>query len=465
MSSIPGISLVDKTSTTTTIEQTSSRNYGLEPSPSVSSRTATVLAKKLTKGSMKDSLARRRYAKFQQNRYSNGDGNDSVDGESDDRHSWEASLSQRGSTDIGIEHQLSRPGSTKPGKQPAVEEAADDPSELAPALSQIPQHLGAASESSEIDVLYENQRGWWFFGIPLYSAKSLLNLDPAAWLTRNFEVSPVNIANAQVPDPSWEWEWDTWYIDMCYDVDEAGWQYSFSFSARFAWHGTHPWYHCFVRRRRWLRKRVKKTYIGPEEEIALGKAHTLNADYFTVSSCRTPSPRPDSRQVSRATISTVGVRAEDILPEDITNIGTLLYAMKKAALDRDKILAVQHFVKYADEELSLLSEKTPEVLSIFMYQTSRQQLLDYIQQTIDGIPATSEGIQKRRRDCLAKVIEERRSKELQFWSDEKALPKEGEHGFTGEEQQDEPADRPFSRNPSKGKTVVHSIVDMEQNGG
>ncbi|OJD18531.1 hypothetical protein AJ78_01447 [Emergomyces pasteurianus Ep9510] len=460
MSTASGISLVDKTDATTTTEQAPSQNNGLEPSPSAGSRTATALSKRLTKSSVKDSLARRKYAKFQQNRYGNGDGNDSVDSESDGRYSWEASLSHRVSTDIGIERQYSRSRATKLGKQPVATEADDDSSEAMPVQSQVPQHPGI-SESSEIDVLYENQRGWWFFGIPLYSAKSLLNLDPSAWLTRNFEVSPVNIANAQVPDPSWEWEWDTWYIDMCYDVDEAGWQYSFSFSARFAWHGTHPWYHCFVRRRRWLRKRVKKTYIGPEEEISLGKAHTLNADYFTVTSCQMPSADPESRQVSRASISTVGARAEDILPEEITNIGTLLSAMKGAALDRDKILAVQYFVNYADEELSLLSEKMPEILSIFIYHTSRQQLLNYMQQTLESIPATSEGIQKRRRDSLARIIGDQRLKELQFWSDEKALSKDRGHGFTGGEQSD-PGDQPLRR--SKGKAVVHNIADMEQTG-
>ncbi|KKZ59850.1 hypothetical protein EMCG_05312 [[Emmonsia] crescens] len=455
MSTMPGISLVDKTSSIT-IEQTPSRNDGSEPSPSPSSRKATALAKKLTKGSVKDSLARRKYAKFQQNRYSHGDGNDSIEGESEGRQSWGASLSQRGSTDIVMEHQLSRGRAADPGKQTVAEGAAEFSSELAPAPSQALQH-SRTSESSEIDVLYENQRGWWFFGIPLYSAKSLLNLDPSAWLTRNLEVSPVNITNAQVPDPSWEWAWDTWYIDMSYDVDEAGWQYSFSFSSRFAWHGTHPWYNCFVRRRRWLRKRVKKTYIGPEEDVALGKAHTLNRDYFTVSGCRALSADPESRRVSRATISTLGARAEEILPEDITNIGTLLSAMKGAALDRDKILAVQHFVKYADEELSLLSEKMPEILSIFVYYTSRRQLLDYIRHTIESIPATSEGIQKRRRESLVKVLEDGRLKELQFWSDEKTLAREERCGFT--DGGDEPADQ--SSRKSKGKEVVRNVADME----
>ncbi|EEQ87941.1 meiotically up-regulated 65 protein [Blastomyces dermatitidis ER-3] len=453
MSTVPGISLIDNTSTTTSVERTPSRNVGLEQSPSTGSRTATALTKKLRKGSMKDSLARRKYAKYQQNRYNTGDGTDSIDGDSEARHSREPSLSQRGSADMGMEHWRSG-NTTKLGKQIAT----DVSSEVAAVSSQARQHPGA-SEKSAIDVLYENQRGWWFFGIPLYSAKSLLNLDPSAWLTRNFEVSPVNITNAQVPDPSWEWAWDTWYIDMSYDVDEAGWQYSFSFSSRFAWHGTHPWYHCFVRRRRWLRKRVKKTYIGPEEDIAVGKACAPNWGSFAVSSSRAPSAEPESRRGRRRAVSTVSARAEDIVPEDITNIGTLLSAMRWAALDRDKILAVQHFVKYADEELCLLPEKMPEVLSTLVYHTSRRQLLDYIRHTIETIPADSEGVQKRRRDSLVKIIEDGRLTDLEFWKDEKVLTREKGNG-SGDRGGSERADQLSSRR-SKGKAVVRNIADME----
>ncbi|EEH08947.1 meiotically up-regulated gene 65 protein [Histoplasma capsulatum G186AR] len=451
MSTIPGISLVDKTSPTTPVEPVSTTNEDLEQRLSVGSRTATALTKKLTKSSMKDSLARRKYAKFQQCRYRNGNSNDSID-------SNRASLSRQGSADIGIERQGSRDNTKQLGKQALSKGASDGSSELAPSASHSSQPP-LTSENSEIDVLYENQRGWWCFGIPIYSAKSLLNFDPSAWLSRNFAASPVDITNAQVPDPSWEWAWETWYIDMSYDVDEAGWQYSFSFSSRFAWHGTHPWYHCFVRRRRWLRKRVRKIYIGPEEDVCLGKTSTLNGDYFTVSSCRTLKADPESRRVSRVTISTVGVRVEDILPEDITTIRTLLCAMTGASLDRDKILAVQRFVKYADEEFHLLPEKMSEILSVLMFHTSRQQLLDYLRYTMETIPATAEGVQKRRRDSLAKIFEDGRLKDLNFWLNSKVLVREEGHGSDVGEGS-EPAHQ--SINKSKGKAVVRSVVDMEQ---
>jgi hypothetical protein len=40
-------------------------------------------------------------------------------------------------------------------------------------------------------------------------------------------------------------------------VDEEGWEYSFFFRG-FVWHGTSPWFHSFVRRRRWIRLRRRR---------------------------------------------------------------------------------------------------------------------------------------------------------------------------------------------------------------
>lgn len=84
----------------------------------------------------------------------------------------------------------------------------------------------STSSDSHIDILYENQRGWFIFGIPLFSNKALWNLriDPAPWQDAKFRPSAVNITNAQVPDPSWVWDWNSWYVDMSLDVDEEGWQ-------------------------------------------------------------------------------------------------------------------------------------------------------------------------------------------------------------------------------------------------
>ncbi|CAO1638087.1 unnamed protein product [Parajaminaea phylloscopi] len=94
------------------------------------------------------------------------------------------------------------------------------------AADQSPEQLG---EKYEWDVLYENQRGLLFFGIPKFSARTLMQWDPSPWTNGRFENSPYNIVNAQLPDPNWEWVYPEFLIDMSADVDEQGWQYSGNF--------------------------------------------------------------------------------------------------------------------------------------------------------------------------------------------------------------------------------------------
>ena len=218
--------------------------------------------------------------------------------------------------------------------------------------------------TSQIDILYENQRGWFIFGVPLYSHQSLLQLDPGAWVTSEGKDSPVSITNAQVPDPSWEWAWKTWYVDMSGDVDEQGWQYSFSFGSR-AWHGSHPWFHCFVRRRQWLRLRVKRTMKMRLGQSNFERAHMLNDDYFTIHSSAAKDQRQTSIVPMSATQSaysgmTSGNKGNDadlLELEEITDIPMLMYALKCAIVDREKLDYLKRFVEQGGEELYYLNEK------------------------------------------------------------------------------------------------------------
>ncbi|EPQ31717.1 uncharacterized protein PFL1_01050 [Pseudozyma flocculosa PF-1] len=104
------------------------------------------------------------------------------------------------------------------------------------AAEQAPRDAG--KERYEFDVLYENQRGLLVFGIPKFSPRTLFQWDPSPWTSADNKKSPYNIANAQLPDPSWDWIYPEWLIDMTGDTDEAGWQYSGNFGRRF-WPNVH----------------------------------------------------------------------------------------------------------------------------------------------------------------------------------------------------------------------------------
>jgi hypothetical protein len=203
---------------------------------------------------------------------------------------------------------------------------------------------------SHIDILYENQRGWFIFGIPLFSSKALWNLrlDQSPWVDSSYKPSAVNITNAQVPDPSWVWEWKSWYVDMSRDVDEEGWQYSIWFKGG-AWHGSHPWFHSFVRRRRWLRKRVKLRLPKRGEE---GKRERLFGDTFSVGTtlARTSTMGPVSLQED----GSERAKEED---EEISDVGRLMRRLKGSAIDREKIGFVMRFIEEGGEELFYLAER------------------------------------------------------------------------------------------------------------
>lgn len=237
-------------------------------------------------------------------------------------------------------------------QQIALVDHADDDT----ATEQSPEPPPPA-ESAHIDVLYENQRGWFIFGLPLFSSRALWNLriDQSPWVDAKFKPSGVNITNAQVPDPSWTWEWKSWYVDMSSDVDEEGWQYSFWFRGA-AWHGNHPWFHSFVRRRRWLRKRVKQK-LPPKtkenRERLFGETFSIGT---TLARTYTSPTGPASLQDS----------TDQSLHDEVKDIPTLMRKLKNAAIDREKIVLINKFIKEGGDELYYLAEQVNAPLSALL---------------------------------------------------------------------------------------------------
>lgn len=311
---------------------------------------------------------------------------------------------------------------------------------------------------SFIDVLYENQRGSFFCGIPLYSSNSLLNFDPAAWQTADFHDSAVNITNFQLPDPSWAWDWKTWYVDMSHDVDEEGWEYSFSFNKVYVWHGNHPWLFSFVRRRRWLRRRVRiHTHKTDGEKSKMNQAHMLTEDYFTIHAANRRPSRDSSADRATTNRSSLmnGLKSdgeEEPDPSDITNVSALMAALKRARLDREKFAAVKSFLDQGGDELFYLPESMPAITGDFVHQTSCRQLQTYLLQVLDEatqVRGESEGkkkeksregsdpdleAKKRKIDNLLKAIHAAgvHVNDLDYWSELRMRATSSESDPTGE---------------------------------
>ncbi|KAI9769267.1 MAG: hypothetical protein M1840_004396 [Geoglossum simile] len=419
-------------STTATSATTTTPTATAPLSPIVSSRRGSdaFLGRKW---SLREELTRRKYSKWQESRFVVDVGGDRAmvdDLNTDNTQTEAAGLSQ------GIDQAR---GYRVDGLAPAtVRKGGDD-----------------RSEPYEIDILYENQRGAFLCGIPLFSHKSLLNLDPSPWVNSDLRESPVDIMNAQVPDPSWQWSWKSWYVDMSSDVDEEGWQYSFSFSPAFPWHGTHVWFHSFVRRRRWLRKRVRRYSRHDPNEDGLGIAekdsHTVNPDYFSINYRREGIGGSEAESIGigtesrRSNIGTTGPNLEDM--NDIQDIASLMRVLKKARIDREKIEAVERFLEQGGEEVFYLSDRMAEIMASFVFQASRRQLLAHLSRKFDA--ASSHRCQHLERgepkgdeeegqiDYLLKAVRtaDEQVQQLEFWSDVKAMAAEGESvGGRGEGQ-------------------------------
>ncbi|KAK9366816.1 hypothetical protein V1509DRAFT_217723 [Lipomyces kononenkoae] len=294
-------------------------------------------------------------------------------------------------------------------------------------LPDIGKGIFSSDPNVKYDILYENQRGFFAFGTPFFSSKGLLHYDPSPWVDGDYKYSPVDILSAPVPDPSWEWVWRTWYIDMTYDVDDQGWSYSLNFTSD-KWHGAHVWFHAFVRRRRWIRKRRRigtdlaadtessAAGIGTGERPRREVSSILEGsapEYFSVISPYQARSRKhfaaknsgkydqDENPSEIVTAGAVDSKAsplrshlqqytlddyDDSLSDEedddndmrikkITGIGDLLRRLKKSRLDRQKIEAVEQFVRDGDEDIVLLASFMDQIISFLIFQESRRELL------------------------------------------------------------------------------------------
>ena len=291
---------------------------------------------------------------------------------------------------------------------------------------------------SAIDILYENQRGWFMCGIALFSGRALGNLDPSPWTNAAQKASATNITNAQVPDPSWEWAWKAWTVNHQEDVDEDGWEYSFAFSKQFSWHGP-SWWNSFVRRRAWIRKRVKR-----HSGYRVQEGHMLNADYFTIHPAqdrsRSRASTAEGSVKNRHSVVSMARREMeyDIVLEDIRDIGSLMVALKLARIDREKMEAVESFIQHGGDELHYLRDRMHDIMGIFIFQTSRRLLLSHLLKIFneaadeqkrhtdsekEADPAKMRRLQHLEEACH---YADEEVKKLEFWSDIKDMAEKGE---------------------------------------
>ena len=438
---------MDATSPTSPIDRVSPT----EPGPSRPSRDSSK-DRRWSKGGLREELARRKYARFQENRYTEDDARNDEGGGGDQSKGETASASVGKALDRGRAKVRDKLRSKKLRKKPRKEEAM-------------------------VDILYENQRGLFLCGIPYYSSNSLLNFDPASWTDAGFQDSPVDITNAQVPDPTWTWAWKSWYVDMSHDVDEEGWEYSFSFHRNFPWHGTHPFFYSWVRRRRWLRKRVKihsAAYHMLAESMT--EAHQLNQDYFTIHSGKRETSRGSSaeRADNRSSFisSRVVLDTDSESDEEISDLNTLHKAMKNTTVDRKKLSAFRSFIQHGGDEVFYLPDSIRDIMAILVYQNSRRQLLRVLEDATASSDGSAKGSEKkpssRRQEGLKKAIGavSESLSHLEYWSDVKVAERQVGGSEISKSSSEKPraAKQKPSLNPLKTTDINDEVSNVQISG-
>ncbi|CAG8609430.1 16380_t:CDS:10 [Funneliformis mosseae] len=201
----------------------------------------------------------------------------------------------------------------------------------------INEHTTKTNEHA-YDILYENQRGLFLFGLPKFSSKALNQVDPNSWTDRNQKYSPMDIYNFQLPDPTWEWVHKEWLIDMSGDVDEEGWEYAFNFHSS-SWHGCYQPLRSFVRRRRWIRLRRKKGKDGSASIIP--KRTYLESD------------------------------------EKLDDFEELWRQVKMSRLDREKLKYISDYINNGGN-INKFHDRLSDFIGIFDHQESSKKFLEVL---------------------------------------------------------------------------------------
>ena len=192
----------------------------------------------------------------------------------------------------------------------------------------------------------------------------------------------------------------------------------------------------------------------------------MNEDYFTIHPAKTiASERRSSYALSLAQTATTkelfNVRSAEVADEPtdiIENTQTLLRLLRVARVDREKINLVLQFLEQGGDDVYYLAEHMSHILSLFVFQYARRQLLARMLQKINE--AREHRVEHQRRqeaesaqekqkiDNLLRAIKaaEEEVKALEYWSDIRDVVQKGEtvsaadegsgwdHGWQGVDQ-------------------------------
>ncbi|KOS21585.1 hypothetical protein ESCO_005061 [Escovopsis weberi] len=164
-----------------------------------------------------------------------------------------------------------------------------------------------------------------------------------------------------------------------------------------------------------------------------------NDEYFTVvaSHDRDQACSVTSSHPSWSSFMHGGTAEGDEERPIIEDIDMLMHILRHCRIDREKREAVENYLEHAID-LAALQNEMHEIMSLFVFQASRRQLLGHFmkkyEETVEDL-ARQESLELRlRRDALGAAIKhaEEEIRKLAYWSDVKKMAENGEFLAPGE---------------------------------
>jgi len=174
------------------------------------------------------------------------------------------------------------------------------------------------------------------------------------------------------------------------------------------------------------------------------KSHELTPEYFTI---HPKTVKSGSDGFGSGLQSPTGTprREDDVDVEnmEVTDIASLALALRKASVDREKLTAVRKFISHGGEELFYLSDRMEEIMALFVYQSSRRQLLAELISYHDSAHSTQTSLSDhdhkgdddkaeqhgeavKRAENLHRAVKaaDEQVKRLEYWSDIKEMARQ-----------------------------------------
>jgi hypothetical protein len=121
---------------------------------------------------------------------------------------------------------------------------------------------------------------------------------------------------------------------------------------------------------------------------------------------------------------------EELRNEDICDISSLMGILRICRIDREKMEAVESFIKHGGDELHYLAEHMHEIMNHFIFQASRRLLLSNLMKNFDEALEKEKGdgeSMKKRAESLEAAVKaaDEEVKRLEYWSDVKEMAESG----------------------------------------